>query len=264
MVALTLTVLGASPAAPNTEGACSSYLLQDGEAAVLVDCGSGAAARVGKYLAPNRLRGVAISHLHPDHYFDLVPLYYLLKFGERRPAELGPRLAVYVPPGGRAFLSRLGELIADRSAMLEDVFDVCEYRPRADVRIGGLPFSFHEVQHYVRSHAMRIRASDGRTLVFSSDVAPCPQLVEAARGADLFLCESALLDPAQDEPDPARRGHMSAGEAGAAAQVAGARRLLLTHFRSGPAYDEHHLAAARAAFAGPVDLAREGRTYAVD
>ena len=43
MVALTLTILGASPAAPNTGGACSGYLLRQGNAAVLIDCGSGVA-----------------------------------------------------------------------------------------------------------------------------------------------------------------------------------------------------------------------------
>ena len=62
-------------------------------------------------------------------------------------------------------------------------------------------------------------------LTFSSDVAPCPQLIEAARDAELFMCESAMLEAAQDEANPARRGHMSAAEAGTAAKQAGAKRL---------------------------------------
>ena len=114
---------------------------------------------------------MAISHLHPDHYFDLVPLYYMLKFGEPRPADVEPRLAVYVPPGGRAFLSRLGEHIADKPAMLEDVFDLCEYAPDSKTRIGGLRV------HLSPGAALRPVARDARalaptatTLVFSSDV----------------------------------------------------------------------------------------------
>src|ERR1700694_4170896 len=106
MAPLTLTILGAGPAAPNPGGVCSGYLLRQGENAVLMDCGSGIAGRVAQHVPTNRLRGVAISHLHPDHYFDLVPLYYIIKFGERRPADVGPRLAVHVPPGGREFLNR--------------------------------------------------------------------------------------------------------------------------------------------------------------
>ena len=265
MPPLRLTVLGAGPAAPNVGSACSGYLLRADDTAVLLDCGSGTAGRIGQHLAPQQLHGVAISHLHPDHYFDLVPLYYILKFGPPRPAELGPRLPLYVPPGGRAFLRQFGQLIAQREAMLEDVFDVCDYPPAGEgqLRIGCLELSFHPVQHYVPSHAMRIRALDGPTLVFTSDVAPCQELVAAAQAADLLLCESALLDPSQDEPEPQQRGHMSAAEAGAAAREAGARRLLLTHYRSGEGYDGHHREAASRAFGGPVELAREGQTYSI-
>ena len=264
MVALTLTILGASPAAPNTGGACSGYLLRQGESAVLVDCGSGVAGRIGEYVPPNRLGGVVISHLHADHYFDLVPLYYHLKFAAPRPPGPEQRLPVYLPPGGRDFLSRFGALIANQPAMLEDVLELCEYAPGQKYSIGGLSFGFVQVQHYVLSHAMRVRAADGRLFVFSSDVAPCPQLVDAARDADLFLCESALLDSSQDEPDPLRRGHLCAAEAGAAAQAAHARRLLITHYRSGEPYETHHLEAARRAFSGPLALAREGQTYTLE
>jgi ribonuclease BN (tRNA processing enzyme) len=149
--------------------------------------------------------------------------------------------------------------------MLDDVFEVQEYPSGGSqaLQVGSLCFTFHPVQHYVLSHAMRVRSSDGATFVFSSDVAPCPQLVEAARGADLLLCESALLDAASDEPRPERRGHMSAAEAGAAAREAGVRRLMLTHYRAGPKYDAHHRDAASGAFGAPVELAREGETYTI-
>ena len=108
MAPLTLTILGAGPAAPNTGGACSGYLVRENGSAVLIDCGSGVAGRIGQHVPPRELRGVAISHLHPDHYFDLVPLYYILKFGEPRPDHLEQRLPVFVPPGGRAFLQSPG------------------------------------------------------------------------------------------------------------------------------------------------------------
>ncbi|HEV7663721.1 MAG TPA: MBL fold metallo-hydrolase [Chloroflexota bacterium] len=263
MAALTITILGASPAAPNPGGACSSYLLRQGESSVLVDCGPGSAGRIPLHVPVNGLSAVTISHLHPDHYLDLVQLYYMLRFGEPRPAELPRRVSLFVPPEGRDFFRRFGQFIAAKPAMLEDMFEICEYAAGPTFDIGGLAVTFHPVQHYIPSHALRARGQDGATFVFSSDVAPCPELVEAAREADLFLCESALFDPAQDEPDPTRRGHMSAGEAGSAATDAGVRRLLITHCRSGAGYDERHLSAARGAFSGPVDLAREGDTYTV-
>ncbi|HTD79129.1 MAG TPA: MBL fold metallo-hydrolase [Chloroflexota bacterium] len=263
MAPLTLTILGAGPAGPNAGGANSGYLLREGDDAVVMDCGSGTAGRIPLHVPVNRLTAVAISHLHPDHYFDLVALYYMLKYGEPRPADVPRLLPVFVPPGGCEFLRRFGTVIADKPAMFDDLFEVRDYSADVETTIGGLSFTFHRVQHYVMSHAMRIRAEGGATLVFSSDVAPCPQLIEAARGADLFLCESAMLDASQDEADPARRGHMSAREAGQAARQAGARRLLLTHYRSGETHDRHHLEAATSEFEGPVELAREGATYVV-
>jgi ribonuclease BN (tRNA processing enzyme) len=228
-----------------------------------MDCGAGTAGRIALHVAPNRLQGVVISHLHPDHYFDVVQLYYMLKFGEPRPAELSPRVPLFLPPGGQEFMRAFGRLISDRKAMLEDIYDVRDYAVDCEIDVGGLAFTFHRVQHYIMSHAMRVRGASGAVLTFSSDVAPCPPLVEAARNADLFMCESAMLEAAQDEANPALRGHMSAAEAGAAAKQAGAKRLLITHYRSSPKYDAHHLAAASVTFGGPVDLAREGQTYVV-
>jgi ribonuclease BN (tRNA processing enzyme) len=110
---------------------------------------------------------------------------------------------------------------------------------------------------------MRVRGAAGGLLTFSSDVAPCEALPESARDVDLFLCESAVLTPNQDDPDPRKRGHMSAAEAGVAAAQANARRLLITHYRSDAAADRHHLEAARRAYGGPIDLARPGATYTV-
>jgi ribonuclease BN (tRNA processing enzyme) len=155
------------------------------------------------------------------------------------------------------------DLIADDQAMLDDIFEVDEYAADRRIEFGSLRVQPHAVQHYIPSHAMRINAAGGPTLVFSSDAAPCPQVVEAARDADLFLCESAIVDTTQDRPDPLQRGHLTAAEAGAAARKAAVKRLLLTHYRSGPEYDAQHYAAAASTFGGPVELAQEGRTYRV-
>jgi ribonuclease BN (tRNA processing enzyme) len=263
MAPLTLTILGAGPAAPNPGGACSGYLLRQGDTAAVIDCGSGTASRIPLHVPVNRLHGIAISHLHPDHYFDLVPLYYMLKFGQPRPAELSPLVPLHLPPGGCDVLRRFGELISGNAYMFDDVFELADYSADREINVGQLSFTFHRVQHYILSHAMRVREASGATLTFSSDAGPCTELIEAARGVDLFLCESALVDPSRDEPSPKHRGHMTAAEAGEIARTAGARSLLITHYRSSEKHDPIHLAAASHAFGGPVNLAREGQSYTV-
>jgi ribonuclease BN (tRNA processing enzyme) len=259
MAPLTLTILGAGPAAPNPGGANSGYLVRQGDTAAVMDCGPGTAGQIALHVPPNRLEGVAISHFHPDHYFDLIAVYYLVKFGKPRSG----RLPVWVPPGGREFLDRFGRVIANKVAMLEDMLELREYPAESPVTIGGLEFSFYPVQHYIPAYAMRVRGEGGAVLTFSGDVAPCPELPRAAKDVDLFLCESALLHSTQDEKDPKQRGHMTAAEAGAAAATAQAKRLLITHYRSSPEEDAHHLRTAEQAYSGPIELARPGKTYTV-
>jgi ribonuclease BN (tRNA processing enzyme) len=233
--------------------------VRQGSAAVLVDCGPGVAGRVQQHLEPSSLAAVIISHLHADHYFDLVPLYYGLRYGERGVH----RVPVLLPPGGRAHLQRLGRLVSGRETLFERVFSIEEYAAGSERPVGGVAVSFVPVQHFIPSHAMRFRALDGRVLAYSADSGPCQTLVSAARSADLFLCEASWLDASEDSADPRQRGHLTAGEAGAAAQEAGVRHLLLTHCRRGDSVDRHHVESAHGTYQGPVTLAEESQTYSI-
>ena len=74
----------------------------------------------------------------------------------------------------------------------------------------------------------------GRRVVYSGDTQPCLGLLEAAKDADLFICEASFT---KDLVDRAREvKHMCAEEAAAVAVKAGARRLVLTHIS--PRYKE--------------------------
>jgi ribonuclease BN (tRNA processing enzyme) len=255
---LSLTVLGASPAWPSPGGACSGYLISRSTDHVLVECGFGVLARLRERLPLDQLGAVVISHLHADHFMDLVPLRYGLKYGYLRK---DPQLPLFAPPGARQFFADLGRVLDGDLRFFDGIYCLQEYRPGTPVHIGSLRFDFRRVKHYIPSHAMAI---DGdQRLVFSADSAPCRALVEHARGAELFLCESALTGREEDDPASARRGHMTAVEAGEVARAAGVRRLLLTHYHSDPQRNGHTLAEASTAFGGPTELAEEGRSYTV-
>lgn len=263
----TLTVLGASPAFTNPGGACSGYLLRQGNEAVQVDLGPGVLGRLRQHVAPHQLSAIVISHLHADHYFDLVPLYYGLRYGSQ-PQTANRRLPLLLPPGGTALLRRLSQVVGQRASMLEKAFAIQEYAPGPSHAAGPFGITFHPVQHYIPSHAMRVSVGppkdDGCLLAFSSDSAPCDALVQAARGARVFLCEAAIMDPSEDETSAKARGHLSAAEAGQIARAAGVQRLLITHYRrDAESLDAHHLAAATSTFGAGVELAVEGRTYSL-
>jgi ribonuclease BN (tRNA processing enzyme) len=244
-----LTVLGGSPAWPNPGQAASGYLVENAETRVLVDCGSGIAAELRAH-DPGPLVAIVISHFHADHWFDLVPLHYAYRYGNWRDR---PHPRLHLPPGGRAALDTLASVWGGSLETFEAAFDVTEYDPRGDLRIGSLRFRFAPTLHYTPSYAMEIAAHEG-TIVYSADTAPTERLVGFARGADLFVCEAALRDAGKDSTE---RGHMDAAEAGQAAARARVGRLLLTHVPSENGEQEVLEQAARH-YDGPTDLARPG------
>ena len=71
-----LTVLGCNGPYPAPGGACSGYLLQEGDTGVLRDCGAGVLAQLEKHMPPQNLTAIVLSHLHYDHMSDMLPLIY--------------------------------------------------------------------------------------------------------------------------------------------------------------------------------------------
>ena len=79
-----LTVLGKSPSWQDAGGACSGYLIEDGDTAVVVDCGNGVFSKLRRFRDYTRVDAVVISHLHADHFLDLVPFAYALTYAPRQ------------------------------------------------------------------------------------------------------------------------------------------------------------------------------------
>jgi ribonuclease BN (tRNA processing enzyme) len=110
--------------------------------------------------------------------------------------------------------------------MFDRVFDVSEYEVQVPFTVEGYSVTAVRVPHYtLAAHALRVSDGD-RLLAYSGDAGPGPEVVEAARDADLFLCEATL---AHGDLDGQPRGHLSVEEAETAYADSGARSLLLTH-----------------------------------
>lgn len=246
--ALELTILGSSSSSPRPGRACSGYLVQGAGSSVLLDLGSGALANLRRTMEADAIDAVVISHMHPDHFLDLIPLRYALRFGPRS-NERKPKL--YMPPGGDGVLRRLAAVLeTEPNADFLSVFDVAVYDPQAELRVGDLQLQFAPTTHFIPAYAVRA-GYDGRSVTYSADTAPDARVAALARETDAFVCETTL---GPDGREDAPRGHMSAAEAGALAQSAAARHLLLTHYGASWNGDDL-LRAAAATFSGPVTLA---------
>jgi ribonuclease BN (tRNA processing enzyme) len=219
-----LTIVGCSPAWPNPGSAHSGYLVEAG-GRLLLDCGPGVLGKLREENEHNwpSVDSIVISHWHLDHWGDLVPWVWGWMFGLGRHTE---RPELWVPPDGIAELVRFGTRFGT-DTMFAETFQLKEYAEATPfTTAAGFEVTPLRVPHYsIETYAMRV-TNGNRTLAYSGDAAPSGQLVEAAREADLFLCE-ATLESGDLDNEP--RGHLSAAEAVAAFEESAAKRLLLTH-----------------------------------
>jgi len=257
-----VTVLGKSPSWQDAGGACSGYLVQEGGCTVLLDCGNGVFGKLREVVDYVDVDAVVLTHLHADHFLDLVPFAYALTYAPRQqpvPVDRWPgtddpaRPALHAPPGAHDVFRRVVGAWGNDD-LIESAFALREYEAADALDIGELAVAFGEVDHFVQTFAVGFTSrASGRRFVFGADTGPSDALVEFARDADVLMVEATLPRPERD----GKRGHLTPAEAGEHAARAGVGRLVLTHISdeldTGWAREE-----AQAAFGGAVEVAVEG------
>src|SRR5688500_16972529 len=182
-----LTVLGKSPSWQDADGACSGYLVEDDGAAALIDCGNGVFAKLRRHRDYVDVDAVLISHMHADHFLDLVPFAYALTYAPRQqpvPVDRWPgtddpaRPELHLPAGGQKTLRRIVGSWGPED-LIDNAFRVSEYEVRSTVRVGGLEARFHEVPHFTETFAVNLTASEtGARFTFGADCRPGDEIVD--------------------------------------------------------------------------------------
>lgn len=257
-----IEVLGCAASGPVGGAACSGYLIRSGGTTLLVDCGPGVVTALTGRIPLGQLDAVLISHVHADHCHDLLALAWgILSRHETRADGTPLRIPVWVPRAGLVVVGGIGRSYGLHSAeaysteFYRGALDTREYDPSIPMRFGEIQVRlFGPTNHGAPCYAMRLEA-DGAAIAYSADSAVCGALVEVARKADLFLCESTSLD----DPPPAGGGHLSVRQAAQIATEAGASSLIATHLLwQDDAYRESVAGRAREAFNGPLFVAQPG------
>ena len=245
-----LTVLGCAGTYPAPDSPCSSYLLEAQGYRLLLDLGSGAVGALARHHPGGDLRDIdaaLISHLHGDHWLDLVPYAYARRYA---PGGAAPTLPVYSPSGLARLLRYVG------ASTVRAAYDIRRLST-AELTLGPFTINPARTAHPVETYALRV-AAGGRTLTYSADTGASDAIVALAHGSDTFLCEATSKDGENHPPGL----HLTGAQAGAHAARADVNRLLLTHIA--PYGDpQHRLASARAVYSGPVELARSGASYTI-
>lgn len=244
-----VTFLGTGSAWSGPDRENTFMLVRGKETLLLIDCAGGPTQRLAAVgVSPAQIDHIILTHNHPDHIYGL-PLLLLNAWmaGRRTPLD------IYGLPetlkAARILLRALD--MKD----LPDFFRV-RYHPVVPNSVAALPpigeFDVTAVTavHFVPTLALRVtERATGRSMAYSADTSPHPNIVEIARNTDCFVHEATMLDTSGE-------GHSSAVEAGKEAAAANARRLVLLHVPP-TVKPTKWRAAARQSFHGKTIVARD-------
>ena len=247
-----VTILGSGTCVPRLDRSACAVLVESGRLKMLFDLGPGTIHRLLAYgVTIFDVTHIFLSHFHPDHCAELVPLIFASKYsGEKKRRDL---LTVCAGRGLLKLYGHLKDAFGNWIVLPEDLLAFRELDTQAGetVDLGEVRVTARPVRHSPESLAYRIDERNGLSAVYSGDTEVCDSLVELADRTDLFLCESAFPDELKGP------GHMTPRLAGEIARKARAKRLVLTHLY--PPCDKVDIAkqASAAYNSGPVIVAED-------
>ena len=213
-----LQILGCGDAFGSGGRFHTCFHVSAGSTSFLVDCGASALIAMRRFgVDPNTIQSVLISHLHGDHFGGLPFLLLDAQFVSRRTTPL----TIAGPPTLPARLQALRETMFPGSTESDLGFqlDIIELEPQ----VNGVSVTPYPVRHPsgAPSYALRCQV-EHQILCYSGDTEWVPVLIEAARGADVFIAECYTFD----RKVPFHTSWVSLREH---LQEIGAKRVLLTH-----------------------------------
>jgi ribonuclease Z len=246
---LEVVVLGSGSSVPDPlRGNPSVAIVVEGEP-LLFDCGERATVNLVRAdINPLTVNRIFFTHLHWDHIADFN--YFLMTVwncGRSDPLYIvGPEGTQEMIDGFLAahhldvrFIREFSKVIPGSVLNPELELNVTKTCRGVVAESSAYRVIASQVDHLASlgienaDWAYRVETSAG-TVVYSGDTAPCDEMVDLARGADILIHEAAFLDEIIEAR--AMQGHSGPRGAGRVAQQAGVKKLVLTHI--GP-YDSH-------------------------
>lgn len=240
-----LTVLGSGTCVPSLKRNASGYHLEAKRCRVLIDCGSGTLLQLEKAgMSYKDIDAVFITHRHPDHFADLMPLIQALLATPNFMREKDLFIM-----GSTAFMEYYQKAIAsilgvprDFSIQLTIIKDKLDFGP------------FHVIStktvHSTDSIAYRFEQG-GKSIVFTGDADYDQGIIELSKKADLLITDCSFPDSMKAP------GHLSARECGLVAKKAAVKKLLLSHLYPVDTPDIERIKESREFFDGDVVMAED-------
>jgi ribonuclease Z len=244
---LELIILGSSNAVPDENHENSHLVLSGSQRLVLIDCTGHPVIRLRQAgLDYRHLTDIILTHFHPDHVSGVPSfLMNLWLLGRTQPLTIH---------GLEHTLQRVERMM--------DLFDWGTWPGFFPVTFHRLPkkelalvldseeFSIYSspVHHIIPTLGLRFLShSSQRSIAYSSDTEPCPEIIRLAEGSHILIHEAA----------GETYGHSSATQAGEVARRSGTDRLVLIHYPTLEKVTDHLIEEAKTTYSGPVSLAED-------
>lgn len=294
---LDVCLLGTGGMMPLPGRFLTSLLIRYNGNSILTDCGEGTQVAIRKKgWSVNPIGLICITHFHGDHISGLPGL--LLSIGNSERTEpvtiIGPKglesvvksLLVIAPQ--LPFRLNFVEIEGDSFSYSYKGVDITAFKVKHNVPCYGYSFS---VERAGKFHPEMAKANEvplkfwnalqkgntvtdgdktytpdmvlgesrrGLKVTYTTDTRPVESITEAARDADLFVCEGMYGDNESDKKAREKK-HMTFKEAALIGAAARPRRMWLTHFSPSMAYPPEYIGAAKAIYK-KISLGRDGRS----
>ncbi len=240
-----LSILGSGTCVPSLKRNAPAYFLEAGGREVLVDCGSGTLLQLEKINRSYKdLDAVFITHPHPDHVADIIPLIHAFLATPMFKREKD--LFLVGPKGLKDFYEHCVIFLMEPAKQLPvqiiEIEDKMDYPP---FRV----FTARTV-HSENSIAYRFELAD-KSLVITGDADYDNGIVELSKNADILIADAAFPESLK------RKGHMTPKECGMVAKKAEVKKLILSHLHELTVSDADKLDECRQVFDGDVSLAED-------
>lgn len=181
-----LTVLGCNGPYPAIDGATAGYLVRAQKGAILLDAGSGVFARLSRFVRPETLTAVLLSHLHHDHMADMGVFNYYLEQLAKRGESIG-KIPCYLPGEECKGVLSVGQM-----TKLYPYFEFIPVEEGKEYLLDGVKATFFALKHGAVNYGVRLEEG-GRALAYSGDTNVCPGLDRLLDGSHFWLGGAPFL-----------------------------------------------------------------------
>ncbi|GHO83503.1 MBL fold metallo-hydrolase [Dictyobacter formicarum] len=189
-----MTLLGTGTCQIEYERRASSVLLELDQTPILFDCGHGIAQRLLEVgVRHHQLSHIILSHFHPDHVSDLIPILQAGAWSQRDPR--GSDLHIYGPAGVQRLIDGLMQLFGPRSFQQPGYQVLVHEITTERFSIGNYHFEFLSLPP-AGNHGLRFQWGN-KTYAITGDSHFHAQEIDLLKNSDLAIIDAGHISDAE-------------------------------------------------------------------